>query len=58
MTPRFKGKPSFDLSIPCPLCGHRIQPHELVRIAAHTIQCPKCRETFDAMGGRKPMSTS
>jgi hypothetical protein len=24
-TPRFKGKPNLDLSLPCPLCGYKIQ---------------------------------
>jgi hypothetical protein len=31
MAPRFKGKPNFDLSQPCPLCGYEIQPNELMR---------------------------
>ena len=26
MTPRFRGKPTFDFSLPCPLCGYKIQP--------------------------------
>jgi hypothetical protein len=31
MTPRFKGKPNFDFSLPSPLCGYKIQPNELMR---------------------------
>jgi Zn-finger nucleic acid-binding protein len=58
MTPRFKGKPSFDFSLPCPLCGYKIQPNELMRLASHIIKCPKCSGVFDEMGGRKPISTS
>ena len=58
MAPRFKGKPNFDFSQACPLCGYRIQPNELMRLASHTIQCPKCNGVFDEMGGRKPISTS
>jgi ribosomal protein L37AE/L43A len=58
MAPRFKGKPNFDLSQPCPLCGYKIQPNELMRLASHIIQCPKCGRVFDEMGGRKPISTS
>jgi uncharacterized Zn finger protein len=58
MAPRVKGKPNLDLSQPCPLCGHKIQPNELVRLASHTIKCPKCGEVFDEMAGRKPLSTS
>jgi ribosomal protein L37AE/L43A len=57
-TPQSKGKPNFDFSLPCPLCGYTIQPNELMRLAAHIIQCPKCGESFDETGGRKPMSTS
>jgi hypothetical protein len=58
MTPRFKGKPNFDLSQLCPLCAYKIQPNELVRLASHVIKCPKCGGAFDEMGTRKPMSTS
>jgi len=58
MGPRFKGTPNFDLSQLCPLCGYRIQPRELVRLASHIIRCPHCGEAFDEMAGRKPMSTS
>jgi DNA-directed RNA polymerase subunit RPC12/RpoP len=58
MTPRFKGKPNFDLSQPCPLCGYKIQPNELVRLASHVIKCSKCGDAFNEMGNRKPLSTS
>ncbi len=58
MAPRFKGKPNFDFSLPCPLCGYSIQPNELMRLASHIIQCPKCGGAFDETGGRKPISTS
>jgi hypothetical protein len=58
MTPRFKGKPNFDLSQLCPLCAYKIQPNELLRLASHVIKCPKCGDAFDEMGNRKPMSTS
>jgi DNA-directed RNA polymerase subunit RPC12/RpoP len=58
MTPRFKGVPRFDLSLPCPLCGYKIQPSELVRLAAHLIRCPQCSGIFDQLGKKKPQSTS
>jgi uncharacterized Zn finger protein len=58
MAPRFKGTPHFDFTLPCPTCGHKIQPNELVRLASHMIKCPKCGGVFDEMGGRKPLSTS
>lgn len=58
MAPRFKGKPSFDFSVLCRLCGYKIQPHELVRVASHIIQCPGCGGQFDEMAGKKPLSTS
>ena len=58
MTPRFKGKPEFDLSLPCPMCGYKIQPNELVRLGSHVIKCPKCGDVFNEMGIRKPLSTS
>lgn len=58
MAPRFKGKPNFDFSQLCPLCGYRIQPAELMRVASHMIKCPKCRGVFDEMAGKKPLSTS
>ena len=58
MTPRFKGKPNFDFSLPCPHCGYKIQPNELMRLASHIIQCPKCGGVIDEMGGRRSISTS
>jgi uncharacterized Zn finger protein len=58
MTPRFKGVPHFDLSLPCPSCGYKIQPNELVRLASHLIQCPNCGGVFDELGKKKPQSTS
>jgi len=54
MAPRFKG-PNFDLSQPCPLCRHKIQPNELLRLASHIIKCSKCGGVFDEMAGRKPL---
>jgi ribosomal protein L37AE/L43A len=53
---RFKGKLNFDFSLPCPLCGYKIQPNELMRLASHIIQCQKCSGTFDEMAGRKSIS--
>jgi hypothetical protein len=52
MTPRFKWKPNFDLSQPCPLCGHKIQPNELVRLASHEIKCAKCGGMIPARQSR------
>jgi len=58
MTPRFKGVPRFDLSLPCPVCGYKIQPNELVRLASHIIKCPHCGDVFNELAGKKPLSTS
>jgi hypothetical protein len=58
MTPRFKGVPQFDFSIPCPACGYKIQPNELERLEANSIRCPGCQNIFDQLAGRKPLSTS
>ena len=58
MSPRFKGVPNFDLSLPCPLCEYKIHPNELLRLASHTIKSPGCGEVFNALGGKKPKSTS
>jgi hypothetical protein len=41
-----------------PALRYKIQPHELMRLASHLIQCPKCSGVFDETGGRKPISTS
>ncbi len=55
---RFKGDPKqFDLSLLCPLCAHKIQPHELMR-AGSSARCPKCQGFFDPMAGKKPLSSS
>jgi rubredoxin len=58
MTPRFKGKPNFDLSLTCPLCGYRISPGELILLNATQVKCAQCDGVFDPLGGRKPLSTS
>ena len=58
MTPRFKGKPAFDLSQACPQCHYKILPQELVRLASHLIECPKCKRTFENMPGKKAIGTS
>lgn len=38
--PRFQGVSNFDLSVPCPVGRHKIQPNEPMRLAWHTIECP------------------
>jgi hypothetical protein len=52
VTPRFKGKPNFDFSVPWPSCGYKIQPNELVLVAAQTIKCSNCGAVFDEMAAR------
>jgi len=47
MTPRFRGVPTFDFSLSCPACGYKIQPNELLRLASHTVKCPRCGQVFD-----------
>jgi DNA-directed RNA polymerase subunit RPC12/RpoP len=49
---------SFDLTLPCPICGYRIPPSEILRLANHIVQCPSCKQPFDQMQGKKPASTS
>jgi uncharacterized Zn finger protein len=58
MTPLFKRQPSFDLSLPCPLCGYRIQPNELIRLGSHEVKCSKCGGVFNELGSKKPLSRS
>jgi hypothetical protein len=57
MTPRFKAKPTFDFSLPCPSCGYKIQPHELVRWR-RTRSSVRAAALSSALAGRKPLSTS
>jgi hypothetical protein len=54
MTPRFKGKPDFDRSLPCSLSGYRIQPKEAVRPGSNMVKCPSCGEVFNEMGEKAP----
>jgi hypothetical protein len=49
---------SFDLTLPCPLCGYDIPPAEILRLAFDIVQCPVCKQPFDQMQGKKPVSTS
>jgi DNA-directed RNA polymerase subunit RPC12/RpoP len=32
----------FDLTHPCPHCGYKIPPRELLHIDGEHIRCPKC----------------
>jgi hypothetical protein len=43
MAPRFKGKPNFDFSLPCPLCGYKM--HLFLANIADCLD-PKLREQF------------
>jgi hypothetical protein len=54
MTPRFKGKPNFDFSLPCPLCGYKIQPSELMRPESHIIACTKSSGASTARSAGNP----
>ena len=47
----------FDLTAPCPACGYRIPPSELLHVDGIHIRCPKCKAEFVYIT-RKPQSTS
>lgn len=49
---------TLDLTTPCPLCGYRIPPAEIMRVGNHLANCPRCHRTFDEMDGQKPISSS
>jgi hypothetical protein len=58
-SPRSRVDPrSFDLTVPCPHCGYRIPPAEILRTGWSTIRCPACEREFDSMAGKQPPSTS
>jgi len=48
---------SFDLTHPCPACGYKIPPAELLRVDGIKIRCPKCGAETPYITG-KPPSTS
>jgi hypothetical protein len=58
MTPRFKGKPNFDLPVSCPSCGYKIQPNELLPLTSHMVKRPRCSGVFDDTAGKRPLNTS
>lgn len=33
---------SFDLTTPCPSCGYRVPPSEMVRLDFELMRCPMC----------------
>lgn len=33
---------TFDLTHPCPLCGYKIPPSELIHTNGEHVRCPKC----------------
>lgn len=49
---------SLDLTTPCPLCGYRIPPAEILRVGYHLVKCPRCQQTFDEMDGQEKDSAS
>lgn len=46
----------FALFLPCPLCGYRIPPAQILRVGWDQVQCPACRHPFDEMDEKKPVS--
>jgi DNA-directed RNA polymerase subunit RPC12/RpoP len=34
---------TFDLTTPCPECGYKIPPNELLRIDGERMRCPACK---------------
>ena len=44
---------SFDLSTPCPLCGYRIRPAEILLTGWSLMRCPSCGRDFDSMAGKE-----
>ena len=47
---------SFDLTTPCPNCRYKIPPAEILRTGWSTIRCPACKQEFDSMAGKKPIT--
>jgi hypothetical protein len=43
---------SFDLTLPCALCGYAIPPNELLHVGWHDIKCSACGGVFDSRAGR------
>jgi len=35
---------TFDLTFPCPHCGYKIPPREIVLTDGEHVKCPKCGE--------------
>ena len=33
---------SFDLTTPCPECGYKVPPNELMPLDRERMRCPKC----------------
>jgi predicted RNA-binding Zn-ribbon protein involved in translation (DUF1610 family) len=48
---------AFDLTCPCPGCGYKIPPAEILRVDGENIRCPKCGLDFLYIT-RKPQTTS
>jgi hypothetical protein len=48
--------PVFDLTNPCPKCGYRIPPAEILRPSFDHVRCPKCGATFEPGGADAPMN--
>ena len=43
----------FDLTFPCPECGYRIKPSELLRVDGEKVRCPACKKDV-LYGTKKP----
>lgn len=39
--------PKYDLSFPCPECGYKIKPAEILRTDDEHLQCPNCKKIVE-----------
>jgi predicted Zn finger-like uncharacterized protein len=49
---------SFDLSIECPECHYKVQPHELLRVDGERVRCPNCQHDVAIPSKDTPMGTA
>ena len=43
----------FDLTFPCPECGYKIKPSEILRVDGERVRCPACKRDV-LYGTKKP----
>ena len=49
---------TFDLTYPCPVCGYKIPPREILHVDGQNIRCPQCGKNVPYLPAKNCPKTS